>query len=63
MANEPAKEAPAAATTAAPTEVKKEEVAAPAKKVSKKEAKEACLKEHADLKGKDLNKCVKEKTM
>jgi hypothetical protein len=72
MANEAKKEETAKAPVAAATEVKKEEVkteevkadaAAPVAKKTKKQAKEECLKENAGLKGKELNACVKSKTM
>ncbi|MEO5668403.1 MAG: hypothetical protein ABIR96_10110 [Bdellovibrionota bacterium] len=46
----------APATTTAPVEV-----APAAKKVSTKEAREACLKENMKLKGKALKKCIGEK--
>ena len=35
--------------------------AAPAAKISKKEAKEQCLKENKDLKGAKLHECIKGK--
>lgn len=52
--------APTTTTPAVTTPAPKAEAAAPAKKVSYKEAKTECLKKDAKLKGKALKACIKE---
>ena len=58
----PAKDAPKAMTAAPTTKATKTATVASNKpKMKIKEAKEACLKENAALKGDELKKCIKDK--